>query len=228
MTSPEIFVGVDVQVRRGCPWYAISADGRHIESGWLPSRDRAPERLADVVARLSAGAPARVAVGIDAPRMPLPARREWSWSGKRGAWSRTASAVGVGRHCEVVIAAQRLANPQWTPQIENAPEWMRLGFALFARVADFSHVHEVFPSAAYRQLAMDDTAQLCINFAAFLPGPKDMLDAALGALVVRDYLAGRGCAVGGGDGLGTIILPRPLSATHPLLHTWPSSHHAPS
>ena len=210
-------------MRRGCPYYAMTTAGDHVESGWLATPASAPDDLHRVIERLGATHSASVAVGIDAPRAPLDARRMWSWSGKSGTWSPSPAAVGAGRHCEVVISAQRLANPQWTPMRDAAPEWMRLGFELFARLREWPHVYEVFPSAAYTQLARDSGATLTLSVTGLLPGPKDMLDAAIGALVVRDFLAGRGCAVGGGDGLGTIILPRSLDAPHAQLTRWPSS-----
>lgn len=37
-----------------------------------------------------------------------------------------------------------------------------------------------------------------------------MLDAWVAAAAVREFVEGRGTEVGDGDGLGTIILPRPL------------------
>ena len=220
---PTVFVGVDVQVRRRCPWYALSAAGEHVASDWLPAGEAAPRALRLVVDDLGGGDPHAVAVGIDAPRMPLPSPRRWSWSGKHGRWSAaSAAARGQGRHCEVVISALRLANPQWTPVHADAPPWMRLGFALFDALAGRPHVHEVFPSAAYAQLAAEPAARVPISFAAAAPGPKDMLDAALGAWVVREYLHGRGCAVGGGDGLGTIVLPRPIvGGDEGAVHRWP-------
>ncbi|MES2523674.1 MAG: hypothetical protein V4617_13295 [Gemmatimonadota bacterium] len=229
--SPELFIGVDVQVRRGCPYYVLSSTGDHVESGWMPAAD-APARLRDLVRRLSGPEARRVAVGIDAPRMPLPAPRRWSWSGKDGVWSPSApAAVGSGRHCEVVISAHRLANPQWTPVAATAPAWMQLGFALFDVLQqdvlqrdvlrEHTSVHEIFPSAAYQQLAGDHAATFTLSVGGFLPGPKDMLDAALGAFVVREFWHGRGCEVGGGDGLGTIVLPRPLPLHVGALHAWP-------
>ena len=42
------------------------------------------------------------------------------------------------------------------------------------------------------------------------PGPKDMLNAWVAAATVREFEEGRGAEVGGGESLGTIILPRPL------------------
>ena len=220
-----MFVGVDVQIKRGCPFYAITASGDHLDSGWIRSNAAAPGELRRILDRFTSPR-ASVAVGIDAPRRPLDERREWSWSGKRGSWAPAPGAVGAGRHCEVVVSAQGLASPQWTPLVQSAPEWMRLGFSLFAALADRHHVYEVFPSAAYTQLARDESATLTLSLANFLPGPKDMLDAAIGAFVVREYLAGRGCAVGGGDGLGSIILPRPLLSPHQKLANWPPSRGA--
>lgn len=128
----------------------------------------------------------------------------------------------LGRHCEVVISACKLANPQWTPLAARAPMWMQLGFALFAAFDDVAALHEVFPSASYRQLDSATSASLELDFAHFARGPKDMLDAALGALTVREYMRGNGCAVGGGDGLGTIILPRALALDTSGAHAWPS------
>jgi len=80
--SPTIIVGVDVQVSRGCPDYAIDAAGGYITSGWLAKLET-PSDLRAQIDRLSNGSPDAIAIGIDAPRMPLDARRSWSWSGKK-------------------------------------------------------------------------------------------------------------------------------------------------
>ena len=56
---------------------------------------------------------------------------------------------GNGRHCEIVISAHRLANPQWTPLEEDAPEWMLLGFKLYSALEGHAIVYEVFPTASY-------------------------------------------------------------------------------
>ena len=55
---------------------------------------------------------------------------------------------------------------------------------------------------------MRDVA-VTVDFAAFADGPKDVVDACVAAVTVREFEAGRGFAVGGGDGLGAIVLPRP-------------------
>jgi hypothetical protein len=50
-----------------------------------------------------------------------------------------------------------------------------------------------------------------------------MLDAWVAAVTVREFVNGKGTEIGGGDGFGTIILPRPLS--DPVINEvleWPS------
>lgn len=221
MSCPDVFVGIDVQVRRGCAYYAISPKGEFLASGWLSGSTQAAREAEHVLAQLTSDNASRAVVGIDAPRMPLGAARKWTWSGKRKQWSMSDAPL-QGRHCEVVIAALRLAKPQWTPLAQTAPEWMQVGFALFTAIsATGAAVREVFPSAAYRQLGNMPGAEFPVNFLNFARGPKDMLDAAMGAFVVREYFAHRGCEVGGGDGLGTIVLPRPILAAPASLHTWP-------
>ncbi len=116
---------------------------------------------------------------------------------------------GNGRHCEIVISAHRLANPQWTPFEAAAPEWMKLGFQLFSALKGLVTVYEVFPTASYALLQGNTDIRINADFSACQPGPKDMLDAWVAAVTVREFVEGRGTEVGGGDGLGTIILPCP-------------------
>jgi len=101
---------------------------------------------------------------------------------------------------------------------------MRLGFSLFKALNGKDHVYEVFPSASYKCFEDQGSPEVLIELSQFRPGPKDMIDACAAALTVREYMEGRGCEVGGGDGLGSIILPLPLKVpdTHPVLH-WPES-----
>lgn len=221
----RVVVGVDVQVSRGCP-YAVVADGHGdgcdgdavvVEQGWVD--DAAGLRA--VVVRLAAHAV--VDVGIDAPRMPLPGPRPWALEG--GRWVRAPR--DTGRHAELVVKALGLANPQWTPQVGRVPPWMALGFSLFAALDDIAGVttHEVFPSLSYTMFEAQGAPRATLPLGAFVPGPKDMLDAVVAAVSVREFIAGRGVEVGGGDGLGTIVLPRPLSSTqasHAAL-AWPAS-----
>ncbi|MFH1624690.1 MAG: hypothetical protein ABID54_05975 [Pseudomonadota bacterium] len=164
-----------------------------------------------------------LAIGIDSPRAPLSSPRRFRWNSRRQKWERRQNGAGYGRHCEVIIKALNLGNPQWTPIEGQCPEWMMLGFKFFHGLIGRTEVFEVFPTASYNMLDGAEELKFSINLSEFSKGPKDMLDACVAAITVREYLAGRGCEVGGGDGLGTILLPRPLpNSVPPPLRTWPS------
>lgn len=209
------YVGVDVQEARGCPYAVLDGSLMPHGSAWLAS----PGELGHVVASLLKSFD-KVAVGIDAPRCPLKKPRQHYWNGQQ--WrSRRPSERGHGRHCEVVMAAFKMANPQWTPLASDCPQWMRVGFSLFSALSTCAEVYEVFPTASYRQLARDRKAQVSISLADFASGPKDMLDAYVAAFTVHEFLAGRGAEVGGGDSLGRIVLPRPLPAGGCDVLHWP-------
>ena len=199
-----LFIGIDVQIARGLAVAVMDARARVQRTAWY-SAGQAQTTAADLADRYP-----DAIVGIDAPRQPLkhPRRHYWTRNGWRHA---KPGDRGQGRHCEVAIAALGLARPQWTPLRESAPAWMAEGFALFeAFKRQGMNAEEVFPSAAYRQLAEDTDAELTMPLSGFAGGPKDMLDAVVAAFSVREFVQGRGCAVGGGDGLGRIVLPRPL------------------
>lgn len=200
------FIGIDIQTRRDCCFAVINEAGKLVKSGWFSN---SISEAADLIERLQASS--RVAVGIDAPRMPLISKRQWYWSSAKRKWNPRKEQKGNGRHCEVVISAHKLASPQWTPLEQDAPEWMRLGFRLFSTLEGHSMVYEVFPTASFACLQGKSDVRIDADFSACKPGPKDMLDAMVAALTVREFVKGRGTEVGGGDGLGTIILPRPLS-----------------
>jgi len=215
------FVGIDVQVRRGCSFAVLDANGDLIDSGWCnrvsidnntDSTNRAIRTLVDVIKDHSRGAIETVATGIDAPRKSLQNQRNWYWQGKTLTWRRRRpSEAGFGRHGEIIIKAHNIANPQWTPILSKAPAWMQFGFRLFQTLESYPQVHEVFPSASYFMLENSRDLNIRLNFAKFAPGPKDMLDACVAAATVREFIQGRGEQVGGGDSLGTIILPRPIA-----------------
>lgn len=220
--KPRAVIGVDVQQSRGCP-YVVLAPGRPgatlrcEATGWLEGDQPAPlgEALAAAIGRHGV-----VAAGIDAPRCPLPAPRRWRFGG--GRW-RVSPRGMTGRHAEVVISSTRTAHPQWTPLAADAPGWMRNGFALFAAATELlgDRVYEVFPTAAYRLLAGDDSLRLELSAGDLRRGPKDVLDAAMAAATVVEYRAGRGQAAGGGDGLGAIVLPRRIPNAPAELMAWP-------
>jgi predicted nuclease with RNAse H fold len=213
--SMVCYLGIDIQIRRNCSYAVINDTGTLIESGWL---SRAEVDAVNLVKRFSVTG--QVIVGIDAPRIPLVSPRKWYWNGNHQQWEERTHQRGNGRHCEVVISAHRIANPQWTPLEAEAPEWMQLGFS--KALEGLATVHEVFPTASYTLLKGNTDVRIDADFSACSPGPKDMLDAWVAAATVREFVEGRGTEVGGGDGLGTIILPRPL--TEPVIDEamrWP-------
>jgi len=224
----RICIGVDVQVLRGCAWYACDRNRNYIDSGWFEAtaRSQAQNSLFGIVDHFSQNRKETIAVGIDAPRHPLARPRDFFWDRKHCTWrKRRPGGRGYGRHCEVVIKALNLGNPQWTPLAGEEPDWMALGCALFQALSGFSYVYQVFPTASLWQLENDSTARMNLSFKQFRRGPKDMLDAAVASLTVLEFVLGNGTAVGGGDGLGTIVLPRP--AEHELLESlenWPVLH----
>ena len=100
---------------------------------------------------------------------------------------------------------------------------MRFGFSLFEALSDVGQVLEVFPSASYTLLNGADEPRLELPFRDFARGPKDLLDAYVAALTVHEFSRGRGCEAGGGDGFGSIVLPKALAEAPAALLTWPAA-----
>ena len=164
---------------------------------------------------------------IDAPRMQAAHSREWYWHGskKNKGWRRRKSNEnGWGRHCEVVVKSLALANPQWTPpRGKKVKDWMKLGFELYEALQERGEVYEVFPRASFSVLDRSGVLRVELDLSIFSDHSHHMLDAFIGAVTVREYCIGKGFAVGGGDGAGQIILPRPPRDTsHPVLD-WPNA-----
>jgi predicted nuclease with RNAse H fold len=220
----QFFMGIDVQKRRDCAYMVLDNQASCISSGWLEgkSNEEICEALIRVIKNIGDNGIGNIAIGIDAPRAPLISLRKYFW--RRNDWRRREREYGYGRHCEVILKALNLANPQWTPIKEKCHSWMKLGFAIFSCLANMKkiEVFEVFPTASYAILKDRTKPKVTIDFSKFFPGPKDMLDACVSAVTVQEYVHGRGCEVGGGDGLGKIILPGPLKVedTHRVL-SWP-------
>lgn len=210
------FIGIDVQSNRDCPYAVFNETLQMVDSGWIPSKTFSGDMIADICSKYP-----NSYVGLDCPRMPLPELREWYWV--KGRWEKRTTQVGHGRHCEVVIKAHNIANPQWTPLADKAPDWMRIGFSLFKEFGARCQVFESFPSASYHMLQTVPEVVCSMSFDQFRPGPKDMLDAVIAAISVFEFINGRGCEVGGGDGLGTIILPRPILNPKKEVLQWPGS-----
>ncbi|MCX7611736.1 MAG: hypothetical protein N2043_09145 [Ignavibacterium sp.] len=202
----KFFAGVDVQVMKGCCYYVIDQKKKFVESGWV--NQKISDNLRKIFLRICDNNPEKIAIGIDAPRMPIKKFRERSFDRKTNSWTYTHTKK-VGRECEVIIKSYGIGNPQWTLKLKDAPEWMKLGFKIYNSLKDFPFVYEVFPSASYRMLEKENVKyELCLN--DFVDGVKDMLDASVGAITVYEFIKGRGCEVGGEDELGTIILPRKI------------------
>ena len=150
----------------------------------------------------------KIAIGIDAPRMPLKKLRNRYFNKKIGEWI-VRDKQSIGRECEVLINSYRLANCQWTNIYEKSPEWMKLGFSIFESLSEFPLLYEVFPTASYKMLENEFLKyEVCLK--NFKPGVKDMLDASVAAITVKEFVDGKGEEVGGEDDLGTIILPRKI------------------
>jgi predicted nuclease with RNAse H fold len=98
---------------------------------------------------------------------------------------------------------------------------MELGFELFSALGKRPWVYEVFPAASYELFANDASVRVGVQLGDFARGPKDMLDAYIAAATVREFAQGRGASVGGGDGLGQIVLPRPLPNMITPVLPWP-------
>lgn len=210
MKNRFYYAGIDVQISRGCAYYIIDGNSSFVDSGWVKESMHAkiPHELFKIIA--SKFEPDQIAVGIDAPRMPLKIKRKFSWNGKISAWIKNETASkGYGKHAEIIIKAAGIGNPQWTPILKDSPDWMKLGYSLFKEFSGFQ-TFEVFPSASYKLLENSD-AEFQISLKNFAKGPKDMLDAAVAAFTVKQFTDGKGEAVGGGDGLGSIILPLKVS-----------------
>ena len=202
----KYFAGVDVQIKRGCCYYIIDDDKKYVASGWI--KENIPQSFKDIFLRTSSNDPKQIAIGIDAPRMPINKLRTRGFDKKTNSWFENGDEK-LGRECEVIIKSYNIANPQWTRTYEDSPEWMQLGFSIFESIKDFPFVYEVFPSASYKMLENENVKyELCLN--KFNSGVKDMLDASVAALTVFEFVNGQGCEVGGDDGLGTIVLPRKI------------------
>lgn len=212
----SLYVGIDVQVRRPCAFAAVDESGVVIQSGWFQTAIEGFQCLEPLSEHHE------LYFGIDAPRVPVSKPRKWYWNGSKKVWrERKPSEKGVGRHCEVAVKAHKLANPQWTPLAADAPDWMKLGFELFQTCEKLGVTYEAFPSASYTLLENDPSLQLQVNFSNMSPGKTDMLDAWMAAATVREFVEWRGMEIGGGDGLGSIILPRTLESPIGAVLQWP-------
>ncbi len=215
----KAYLGIDVQSRRRLSYFVCDDEGSALCSSWL-ALDEGQASLVDEVYRQGykiAG------VGIDAPRQLLEEPRKWYWNGRSKKWrERRDSEKGFGRHCEVIVSAHGLAKPQWTPLEERAPAWMEIGIKLYEQLEGVADTYEVFPSASYRMLQGETSLTATLDLGQLADGPKDMPDACVAAVTVREFLAGNGASVGDGDSLGEIVLPRRIKSQIQEVFEWPS------
>lgn len=206
MNKIKYFAGIDVQLKRDCYYYVIDENKMYVTSGWI--KENIPQSFNNLFLELTNNNLEQIAVGIDAPRMPIKKLRKRSFDKKTNSWIKKGDEK-LGRECEVIIKSYNIANPQWTRTLKDSPDWMKLGYDIFSKLKSFSFVYEVFPSASYKMLENKNVKyELCLN--NFVGGVKDMLDASVAALTVFEFINGRGCEVGGEDNLGTIVLPRKI------------------
>lgn len=206
----RLFSGIDIQINRGCSYYVIDQNKNYVTSGWI--KESIPQSFKDLFNEISGDTPNEIAIGIDAPRMPIKKLRTRYFNKSKNNWTEKTK-KSVGRECEVIIKSYNIANPQWTRTFKESPGWMKLGYAVYKTLNSFPFVYEVFPSASYKMLQKENIAyELCLN--NFTGGVKDMLDASVAAITVFEFISGRGFEAGGADGLGTIILPRKFSSGH--------------
>lgn len=202
----KYYAGIDVQISRGCAYYIFDSDKKHIKSGWI--KESIPASFKKLFNELTNNQCKIIAIGIDAPRMPIKKLRTRYFDNKKNTWVEK-SKESSGRECEVIVKSYNLANPQWTKTFKESPEWMKLGYNLFYELKSLPNVYEVFPSASYKMLEKENVKyELCLD--GFKSGVKDMLDASVAAFTVYEFVNGRRCEVGGDDDLGTLVLPRKI------------------
>ena len=202
----KYFAGIDVQIKKGCCYYIIDNMNKYIDSGWVKSNNI--KDFKEIFSMYTDKNLEDIAIGIDAPRLPLDKLRNRYFNRINKSWT-VKTVESIGRECEVIINSYRIANCQWTNTYDKSPDWMKLGFSIFENLKKFPFLYEIFPSASYTMLK-DDSPTYEISLKNFKSGVKDMLDASVGALTVKEFIEGRGEEVGGEDGLGTILLPRKI------------------
>ena len=141
------FAGIDVQISRGCSYYIIDRNKKFVTNGWV--KKDIPKTLKTILSEICSGELETIAIGIDAPRMPIKKLRTRYFDKKNNVWVEKSKKC-FGRECEVIIKSHNIANPQWTRTYAESPKWMKLGFEIFSELKDFPFVYEVFPSASYK------------------------------------------------------------------------------
>jgi predicted nuclease with RNAse H fold len=209
-----LLVGVDVQ--GGELIVAFRRDGVFLPPAVVVV---SAEEVRDHILYLRQNMQEKVVVAIDAPRRYLVVRRRWRLN-DAGVWF--AADLAWGRHCEVVVRRMGLANPQWTPPATQPLPWITLGQRVFTTCEAAGLVAiECFPTASYTRLGQMDGQELNIPGRMFAHSrlAHDILDASVAALTADLFVAGNATELGGGDGLGTIVVPGIIQVPFPA---WPN------
>ena len=164
----------------------------------------------ELTRQIEAGLASGLAVvfGVDAARHALTRLRYWNWEPTAEHWVRLLRGADTGRHAEIILRAHGFRGTRWS--VTAAPIYQALQ-ALPGTV-----IYEVCAEAAFQ--AMDPGSPPPEPSAA---AGASLEHATLAATTSREFFAGRGQEIGGGDGLGTIILPRPLRRRVEGVLEWP-------
>lgn len=73
----KYFAGIDVQIKRGCCYYIIDENKKYVDSDWI--KDNISQSLKEIFLRISNNNTKQIAIGIDAPRMPIKKLRKRRW-----------------------------------------------------------------------------------------------------------------------------------------------------
>lgn len=167
----------------------------------------------ELVRQIEAGLAAGLAVlaGVDAARHALPRLRYWEWEPTAERWVRLLRGTSAGRHAEIILRAHGFRETRWTDRTAGAASMFQALHALPGTV-----IYETCAEASFQ--ALDPGSPLPSQSA---PAEGSLEHATLAATTSREFFAGRGQEIGGGDGLGTIILPRPLRRRIAGVLEWP-------
>ena len=79
------YMGIDVQIKKGCSYFIVDENAEIMNSGWVreDTHLKTAHQLRSVAHETSGGHLDNIAIGIDSPRMFLEKPREFYWNGKK-------------------------------------------------------------------------------------------------------------------------------------------------
>ena len=84
MNKIKYFAGIDVQVKRGCSYYIINEKKNFVANGWI--EENIPQSFKELFIKISNDHLKEIAIGIDAPWMPVKKLRKRSFDKKTNSW----------------------------------------------------------------------------------------------------------------------------------------------